>query len=111
MPSLHWKTIEKILRRETAWITAPRDFRLEENAVKLDKWARAVKYGTKRCGVCGHIKDYLEAHHIFYKSLVPSLAYNVNNGLAVCEICHLQIHGDALRTSVDMKSDVNVLNI
>lgn len=112
MPRLHWRTIEKILRREASWLVPPKDFRLEENAVKLDKWARIVKSGkVRRCGVCFNIRDYLEAHHLFYKSFFPKLAYNPNNGIAVCELCHLQIHGEALHTSFDVNTDVDVLRI
>lgn len=111
MVRLHWRNIEKILKREASWLIPPRDFRLQENAAKLDKWAYSVKKGKKKCRVCGQIKDYLEAHHLFYKSFVPSLAYSIHNGIAVCEVCHLQIHGSALHTPVDIKTHVDVLKI
>jgi predicted restriction endonuclease len=46
-----------------------------------------------RCQVCdSSSKERLQVHHIFYKNRFPKLAYNMNNGITLCENHHDEIH-------------------
>ena len=40
------------------------------------------------CKFCGKIEN-LDAHHITDRSLMPNGGYVLENGITVCEICHL----------------------
>lgn len=59
---------------------------------QLRSWSRIVHTdGMETCQVCGKPSD--QAHHIFEKSKYPDLAFNRNNGIALCEQCHYEVHG------------------
>lgn len=107
---LNKKAIFRILKTELSWITAPISFKSPENQIRLDKWARNVKMRDKRCQVCGS-PVALEAHHLFYKSFLPQLAYSISNGLAACSLCHAQVHGEMLSVSPDFKIKLDILEL
>ncbi len=58
----------------------------------LDLWGHYVKRRDTKCQICGTVEN-LNAHHIFYKLQYPGLAFNDNNGIALCKPCHDQTHG------------------
>lgn len=62
---------------------------------QLRGWSKIIHedYANK-CAVCG--KPSKEAHHIFHKSKYPELAFNRNNGIALCTLCHNQAHAKML---------------
>lgn len=45
------------------------------------------------CQKCGKRGGFLQAHHIEDWANNPKLRYDVSNGIALCEDCHLIIHG------------------
>ena len=55
-------------------------------------WRKLVfKRDGYTCADCGKRGSYIQAHHIFRKSLFPHLALVVENGVTLCKECHLKI--------------------
>lgn len=54
-------------------------------------WRRKVLKRDKICQKCGNIEN-LHAHHIKSYRWFEKLRLDVNNGLALCKICHLKAH-------------------
>lgn len=56
------------------------------------KWRYAVyqRDGFK-CTKCGS-KEKLNAHHIFSWKFYPEKRYEIENGITLCEKCHIEIH-------------------
>lgn len=68
------------------------------NSTQILSWARAVKERDgSACTVCGSTRD-LHAHHVKPKSLFPSLALDVSNGVTLCVDCHANEHADDEKT-------------
>lgn len=63
----------------------------EVNLSELSRWSIKVKERDKECLVCG-IKENLNAHHMIYKSTMPQLQYNMNNGISLCKDHHAECH-------------------
>lgn len=57
---------------------------------KLSKWGKEVRKIGK-CDICSS-KDNLTAHHKWPKAIHPSLAYQVENGVCLCDKCHKAFH-------------------
>jgi hypothetical protein len=58
------------------------------NEYLLRKWAKACKLRDKNtCHMCTRVGT--EVHHIYPKSMFPELAYNLNNGISLCKMCHI----------------------
>ena len=55
------------------------------------KWAKEVKKRDKHCQFCESTES-LHAHHIFPRSRMPQLRYNLENGITLCQPCHVQVH-------------------
>jgi len=66
--------------------------------VILSGWSIAIRNRDKFvCLSCGS-KKRLHAHHIVSKYYVPKHAYNINNGITLCKVCHMGaggVHGKA----------------
>ena len=58
------------------------------DSTKLRDWSLAIRARDRKCKSCG-TKNNLHAHHIVSKYYNPHLAYNLNNGVALCEECHI----------------------
>lgn len=55
-------------------------------------WSAAVlKRDKHKCQICGRKAEV--AHHILYKANYPKLSLNLNNGIALCQGCHYELHG------------------
>ncbi|MDF2736653.1 MAG: endonuclease [Nitrososphaeraceae archaeon] len=55
-------------------------------------WAREIRMQYNyHCVYCDTTRN-LSAHHIFPKSKYKGLKYNLNNGILMCEKCHIQLH-------------------
>jgi 5-methylcytosine-specific restriction endonuclease McrA len=57
----------------------------------MNAWCKAVKERDQHCQVC-YATDKLEAHHIFGKASIPSLALSLDNGITLCYTCHQEFH-------------------
>jgi len=58
-------------------------------------WRNIIKHRDNHfCQICG--AEGLFAHHLFYQSLYPQLAFNENNGITLCKKCHDETHGKCL---------------
>ena len=58
----------------------------------LYAWGLQVKERDKNmCQIC-YSTDNLHAHHILSKSKHPTLALLLNNGITLCETCHIEEH-------------------
>lgn len=63
-----------------------------EYAYTLLGWSKSVrKINGDRCAICGSTHG-LNSHHIFFKKDMPELSLNVNNGIPLCKIHHLEVH-------------------
>jgi len=63
--------------------------KLRARADKLFTLAVFKKWG-RNCEVCG--KPAVTAHHYIPKSLSQSLRYDLENGVPICNYCHMSIH-------------------
>lgn len=64
------------------------------NHSDLAKWSKAVRESDNyKCVLCGGtyngtFETRLEAHHIKDKHRYPHLAYDLTNGITLCNTCH-----------------------
>lgn len=54
-------------------------------------WSKMIKRRDKFCQCCKN-KYKLHAHHIMPYSKYPDLGLDLNNGIALCQKCHLNFH-------------------
>jgi len=65
---------------------------LDQKWSHIPTWAKRVKErDNRRCVYCGSNKK-LHAHHILAKSKHPEWALFVNNGITLCNKCHIEEH-------------------
>lgn len=57
----------------------------------IQSWSQTIKNRDKICQIC-YSEENLNAHHILYRKYHPELSFNVNNGITLCEPCHLEVH-------------------
>ena len=56
-------------------------------------WAKKVYNRDKHtCQRCGKMDAPLHAHHIHSFSFFPYLAWDIDNGITLCEKCHHKVH-------------------
>ena len=56
------------------------------------KWrSQVIKRDNHKCKLCGNSKN-LVAHHIIEAQNNPSIKFEINNGITLCNICHIKIH-------------------
>ena len=61
---------------------------------KKQKWSKKVRErGDYTCAYCGEYnKMHSEAHHLFPIRDYPELAYDLGNGIVLCQHCHSVYH-------------------
>lgn len=59
----------------------------ERHRAKYKQWRLAVIQRDGKCNICNSIK-FLQAHHIKSWVKYPELRYDINNGIALCRVCH-----------------------
>lgn len=65
------------------------------NTTEYKKWRDAVmKRDGGKCAKCGETGGRINAHHIKNIYEYPELAYDVENGIALCSKCHAEMHAD-----------------
>ena len=71
---------------------APKNAR-DRNSKEYKEWRLAVfKRDNYKCCCCNKTGKKLNAHHIKRWSEYPSLRYDIDNGITLCESCHKAIH-------------------
>jgi hypothetical protein len=55
------------------------------------KWCREIKKRDSICKMCGSSENIV-CHHILEAKNYPELVYEVNNGVALCQSCHIKVH-------------------
>ena len=89
------------LKQELATVKEARSYLDRENALlriaipkedieKSKKWARRIK-SVNKCDIC-ETCDNLTAHHLWDKKNHPSLRYQDENGVCLCQECHNGFH-------------------
>ena len=59
----------------------------------INTWSRSIKkLDNKICKNCDSTKN-LHAHHIYPKAQFPELAFDLDNGVTLCNDCHGETHG------------------
>ena len=70
-----------------------RNFRRSDTRTALYWWSKACRARDGgRCRRCGSA-DKLRVHHIAEKDQHPDLAFEIGNGITLCELHHLDAHG------------------
>lgn len=64
---------------------------VSRNSLEYTNWRNQVFKRDKVCQCCG-LDKRLHAHHIFGYEEHPELAYEVNNGIILCQFCHDKYH-------------------
>jgi len=68
------------------------DFNKKDVKFALDSWAQVVKKrDDHKCTWCSS-KRLLKAHHIWHKAYCPESALDIDNGITLCNGCHLKQH-------------------
>lgn len=69
----------------------------DEGRSEYKKWRRRVfERDNFTCVICKEVGGELNAHHIKPYVDYPELRYDVNNGITLCEDCHIAVHRDEL---------------
>lgn len=69
----------------------------KQYASKLNGWSKKIKNKHNNlCQIC--FKQSYASHHLLYAGLYPKLSLNLNNGIALCHLCHQQTHGKKLNS-------------
>lgn len=64
----------------------------KRNSYSYRKWREQVIERDKKCAICNST-DKLVAHHIKPFAEYPTLRFDINNGITLCESCHMKLHG------------------
>ena len=58
----------------------------------FNQWSKTIKKRDgNKCQTCSS-KENLNAHHILHRKHYPKLSFNINNGITLCNTCHLKVH-------------------
>ena len=75
-------------------------------------WAKQIKYRDNYvCQVCRHFEYRLNSHHINSWDIFIGLRYDLNNGITLCEKCHILFHsiyGKGKNTTHQFKEFINI---
>ena len=77
---------------------------VSRNSLEYTNWRNQVFKRDKVCQCCG-LDKRLHAHHIFGYEEHPELAYDVSNGIILCQFCHDKYH------SVYGLKDINTVKL
>lgn len=90
-PDIILKNIRNHLKR----IANINNIKWYELVDQLKGWSKIIHEDSNQtCIICGNPST--QAHHILHKAKYPTLAFNRNNGIALCDLCHNQVHGKML---------------
>lgn len=81
--------------RKAPWEKADRK---ERSSKRYAKWRELVfRRDGYTCQHCGEHETRLNAHHIKSFSRYIAERYDLDNGLTLCESCHLELHEESQR--------------
>lgn len=64
----------------------------KRDSANYKKWRLEIfKRDNYRCKQCGS-KNNINAHHIYSYNKYPEKRYDLNNGITLCEKCHIALH-------------------
>jgi 5-methylcytosine-specific restriction endonuclease McrA len=63
-----------------------------------------------KCVQCGS-KDKLNAHHIKSWKDYPALRYDIDNGITLCEKCHIKLHQQIGYTNFDESGQKDIISV
>jgi len=74
------------------WGSSPDD-PVDRTRIGLGRWAKDIKKRDKyTCQSCGS-REELHAHHIIPRHVDDSLAFDLDNGITLCQTCHYSSEG------------------
>lgn len=76
------------------------DIKYFEIRMALKSWSQSVKNNFISCKICGD--KATQSHHLFYMRYCPKLAFNINNGIPLCDTHHKEVHGHKLMGQGDL---------
>lgn len=96
VPKLDHELIERLARDHSAGLILAGSSKF--NSYRLSKWRLYVlERDFHVCQLCGNeqASGRLSAHHIYPKGSYPARAYDLSNGITLCEyVCHMHVvHG------------------
>lgn len=69
------------------------DKKRDRSTFEYIEWRKRVfSRDNFSCQICGNVGGKLNAHHIKRFADYPSLRFEVNNGITLCEMCHKKLH-------------------
>lgn len=90
--------------------------KLLRNSNEYEFWRKKVfERDNYTCQCCGSKKNKLNSHHKYNFSEYPSLRFDINNGITLCEQCHLlgypnsfhSIYGEKNNTPEQLEEYIN----
>lgn len=64
----------------------------ERDSFQYKNWRKAIfERDNFKCQKCGS-KEKINAHHIFAWKYYPEKRYDIDNGITLCENCHIKLH-------------------
>ena len=75
------------------WEMSNKDYRQSK---QYRDWRTSVfERDGYKCQICGQVGGSLNAHHIKTFKDYPSLRFDIDNGITLCEECHREVHRQA----------------
>ena len=82
------------------------EIKLARNSLEYTKWRDAVfKRDNYTCQCCGEKSGKINAHHIENFSDKIELRYDINNGITLCERCHLNNYPDSFHSIYGIRNN------
>lgn len=80
-------------KQRKAWKKLSKWTRMNIRQSPLAKWALKIRREfSYKCVLCNTETEQLEAHHIYLKSLYPTMKFDIDNGILLCLEDHDKIH-------------------
>lgn len=81
------------------------------DSAEYKQWRKLVyERDGYKCTQCGS-KDKLNAHHLKSWKDFPELRYDINNGITLCEKCHIKLHQQIGYTNFNEEGQNNAISI
>jgi len=54
-------------------------------------WSKSIKQRDNKCQICDTDCNLI-SHHLLYKTYMPQISLNLNNGITLCKTHHKEVH-------------------